>query len=96
MAALLCLLTLCVMLGVAWRANGQFQNHSSLPMQFGPTGQAGWHAPRRVALAFMPALAAGTLLLMVLFVPVLSSIATACACLLGGQLLYHWLLARSL
>lgn len=96
MAALLSVLTVCSMLVVAYRADIRFQNHSRLPLQFGATGQAGWYAPRRIALALLPTLAASTLLLLAIFAPVLSSVVLSCACLLGAQLLYHWLLARSL
>lgn len=41
---------------VALRANARFRNEVRLPMQWWLDGQVTWTAPRRIALAFIPAL----------------------------------------
>jgi hypothetical protein len=43
---------------VAVQADRRFASARSLPMQWGFDGQVNWSAPRRIALAFIPALAA--------------------------------------
>lgn len=52
-------LTLC---GLARRANARFHREDRLPMQWWVDGSVTWHAPRPVALAFIPALAFSVLL----------------------------------
>ena len=42
---------------LAYRANGRFRDKEQLPMQWWLTGEVTWYAPRRLALAFIPALA---------------------------------------
>ncbi|WP_298678596.1 hypothetical protein [uncultured Lentibacter sp.] len=96
MLALLCLLTLGIMCALAWRTNRHYRAQSRLPMQFDLFGNAGLYAPRALALAFMPALAAIILLPFLLLAPDALGLIIACACLLSGQAFYHWLLARSL
>lgn len=41
---------------VAFLADARFRNEARLPMQWWLDGQVTWTAPRRVALAFVPAL----------------------------------------
>jgi hypothetical protein len=45
------------------RANRRFERRSRLPMQWGLDGSINWTAPRKVALAFTPVLAAICLML---------------------------------
>ncbi|WP_438990569.1 hypothetical protein [Lentibacter sp.] len=65
-------------------------------MQFDLFGSAGLYAPRPLALAFMPALATVILLPFLVLAPNALGLIIACTCLVSGQILYHWLLARSL
>jgi len=46
-----------VMCALAYRANTRFRGENRLPMQWGLSGEVTWSAPRRLALAFIPALA---------------------------------------
>ena len=46
---------------LAYRAGTRFHSEARLPMQWGLNGAVNWSAPRRLALAFMPILAAGLL-----------------------------------
>lgn len=55
------LIALVVVVGLAAasiRANRRFSREERLPMQWSFTGKVNWTAPRRVALAFTPVLAA--------------------------------------
>jgi hypothetical protein len=47
-------LIVCIL---AYRADTRFHSETRLPMQWGLTGEVNWYAPRRLALAFMPAFA---------------------------------------
>jgi hypothetical protein len=95
------------MLGVARWANVRFRREDRLPMQWLLNGDVTWSAPRRVALAFMPALsipmlAALTLLFLNvaprpgqehLVFPVFVGIG---ALFVACQLLHVWLIDRTL
>jgi len=62
--------------GMAWlsrRAATQLSQHDRLPMQWGLTGRPTWYAPRRIALAFAPVLAAITMIFAALVPELLSS-----------------------
>ena len=49
---------------LAYRANGRFRDEDRLPMQWWITGEVNWYAPRRLALAFIPALAVAVISLL--------------------------------
>ena len=55
-------LTICVLAAMSIRANRRFRNEDRLPMQWSFSGSVNWTAPRAVALAFTPVLAAVVLL----------------------------------
>ena len=55
-------LTICVLAGMSIWANRRFKNEDRLPMQWSLSGSVNWTAPRAVALAFTPVLAAIVLL----------------------------------
>lgn len=57
-ALLIMLITLAVLLRMSPRANSRFRNESRLPMQWWLDGSVNWTAPRPLALAFTPVLAA--------------------------------------
>ncbi|RYF00040.1 MAG: hypothetical protein EOO77_34645 [Oxalobacteraceae bacterium] len=92
---------------LAYRADSLFYGEDRLPMQWWITGQVTWSAPRRLALAFMPALAIvllGFVTIMALNVParagqeglVLPMTIGMGATLIAVQLLHFWLIARTL
>jgi hypothetical protein len=68
---------------------------ASLPMNFAPDGTVLWRAPRRVALWFMPGLAALVFLLLELLAPDRLGAMIAALSFLGGQIFYHWLIGRT-
>ncbi len=96
-----------VMLGVARWANARFRREDRLPMQWLLNGEVTWSAPRRVALAFMPALSIPMLAALIwlflnaaprsgqehLVLPVFVGIG---ALFVGIQLLHVWLIDRTL
>lgn len=51
-------ITMAVLTGMSLHANRRFQADTRLPMQWWLDGQVTWTAPRTVALAFTPVLAA--------------------------------------
>jgi hypothetical protein len=55
---LISIVTVALMSVVASRANVRFRAAPRLPMDWGWRGKVNWTAPRRVALALIPALAA--------------------------------------
>lgn len=92
---------------LAYRANARFRSAARLPMQWGLTGKVNWSAPRPVALAFMPVLAAallGFITVMAMTVPprpgqehlVLPATLVMGAALVVAQLLHFWLIDRTL
>lgn len=56
--AAIVLSTVALLTTMSLRANCRFASQLRLPMQWGVTGSVNWTAPRQVALAFTPALAA--------------------------------------
>ena len=52
---------ICLLIGMSVRANTRFRNEERLPMQWSLDGSVNWTAPRAVALALTPVLAAGSL-----------------------------------
>lgn len=55
---LIAILAICVLVVMAVRANLRFESKDRLPMQWLLDGSVTWTAPRAVALAFIPTLAA--------------------------------------
>jgi hypothetical protein len=70
--------SLALLIAMSWRAERRLRHLDRLPIQFGPPGQPGWSAPRRLALSFMP-------------VAVASFVALA---FVAGHALHLWLIAR--
>lgn len=62
-AAVVVLGTVALLTTMSLRANRRFESQSRLPMQWGLDGSINWTAPRKVALAFTPVLAAVCLVL---------------------------------
>lgn len=97
-------LVMCIL---ANRANARFRHAACLPMQWGLTGKVNWLAPRPVALAFMPVLAAallGFVTIMAMTIPprpgqehlVLPVSLVMGAALVVVQLFHFWLIDRTL
>lgn len=55
--AIVLVISVLVVCALACRADVRFRSEDRLPMQWWITGEVTWSAPRRLALAFMPALA---------------------------------------
>jgi hypothetical protein len=88
--------TVVVMSVLALRADHRVApGKASLPMSFAPDGTVLWRAPRRVALWFMPGLAALVFLLLDLLAPDRLGAVIAAFSFLGGQAFYHWLIGRT-
>lgn len=100
-------ISVLVICALAYRADASFHSEDRLSMQWWVTGEVTWSAPRRLALAFMPALAIvslGFITIMALNVParpgqeglVLPTAIGMGAVLVAVQLLHFWLIARTL
>ena len=50
--------TVALLIAMSLRANRRFASQPRLPMQWGVDGSVNWTAPRKIALAFTPVLAA--------------------------------------
>jgi len=99
-------IALSVLIVMLWRANTRFAHVPRLPMQWSLTGSVNWFAPRTLALAFMPCLAAlmlaGTTVASIVatsrpeqegvVVPVIAAMALG---LVGAHALYLWLISRT-
>ncbi len=96
MALTISLFALSVMAVIALRADRHFADHSDLPMNFGFDGSPGWRAPRRVALWFMPGLAAVVLLPIAFALPDVNGATIGAVAFLGGQALHLYLIGRTL
>lgn len=103
-AAMIFALILCWM---AFQANMRFQNESRLPMQWWLTGEVTWSAPRRLALAFIPALATGVFTIYIIMsltveprvgqeVLVLPTLVGLGAMFIAVQLAHFWLITKTL
>ncbi|MBJ6120217.1 hypothetical protein [Sphingomonas mollis] len=93
--------------GLACRADARFRHEDRLPMQWWITGEVTWSAPRRLALAFIPAVAIATLVVFVimsltvppragqegLVIPTLAGLGTM---FIAIQLMHFWLIAKTL
>jgi hypothetical protein len=100
-------LAVCVLAVMSIRANGRFKAEDRLPMQWSLDNSVNWTAPRRVALAFTPVLAAIILSATVVLtlsvkpkpgqegfeVPTIAFIALV---FIGAHALQLWLISRSL
>lgn len=99
-AAALFFAALC---GLALWANERFRNDARLPMQWWINGDVTWSAPRAVALALFPALALLVFAMLTLLPPrqgqegvVLTATIATGAALIATQLLYFWLVHKTL
>ena len=88
-------------------ANARFRDERRLPMQWSLTGSVNWTAPRPLALAFTPVLAAvclsATAAVAVLVQPrpgqeglVIPALVAAAVTFVGAHALHLWLIARTL
>ena len=93
---MLAALPLAIMVGLAILADRHLPKASELPMQWGWDGRINWTAPRRVALGFMPFLAALILVPVSLLPGEWLALPISAASLLLGQLLQLWLTRRHL
>ena len=93
--------------GLALQANARFKGEHRLPMQWWLNGEVTWTAPRKFALAFLPALTIGVLGFFVFLANAAKPRAgqewllVPSLIFLGGmflaiQLLHYWLISRSL
>jgi len=100
-------ISVLILCALAYRADALFHSEERLPMQWWITGEVTWSAPRRLALAFMPALAIvllGFVTIMALNVParpgqegfVLPTMIGLGATLIAVQLLHFWLISKTL
>ena len=100
-------ISILMVCALAYRADAWFYHEERLPMQWWITGEVTWSAPRRLALAFIPALAIvslGFVTIMALSVAsqagqegrVLLATIGMGATLIAVQLLHFWLIARTL
>ncbi len=89
-------LTLGILAALSLAAERRWRMHARLPMQWGLGGQINWTAPRRVALAFTPTLAAVMLFgpLILSDAAITRSIAIGSAAFIFAHLLHLALLAR--
>lgn len=92
-----CALIVAAMIAASITATVKFPAASRLPMQWGVNGKPTWYAPRKLALAFTPVLAA----LVVAFVLLMAEAAPDTAVLiavafLAGHLLHLWLVYRDI
>lgn len=104
--ALIALITSALLAAMSLRANRRFKSERRLPMQWGLDGSVAWTAPRGVALAFTPALAAlclAAIVALAIFVkpragqedlvgPVTIAVALV---FLGAHALHLWLIQRA-
>jgi hypothetical protein len=93
--------------GLAVRANSHFRNEDRLPMQWRLTGDVTWSAPRVLALAFIPTLATGILMINAVLAlnlqprpgqerMVLPTFIGVGIVSVGIQLLHFWLIEKTL
>jgi len=61
---LLSIVIVLIMAAMSWRAEHRLRHAERLPMQWGLNGKPTWYAPRRIAVAFLPLLAACTFILL--------------------------------
>ncbi|KPQ14071.1 MAG: hypothetical protein HLUCCO18_16145 [Rhodobacteraceae bacterium HLUCCO18] len=84
------------MMVLALRADRRLApGRAMLPMNFAPDGTVIRHAPRRIALWFMPALGVVVFVPLALFAPGTPGALIAATALLSGQLFFHWLIGRT-
>jgi uncharacterized BrkB/YihY/UPF0761 family membrane protein len=100
------LLFVLVSCGIALLANARFRDEDRLPMQWWLDGEVTWSAPRRMALAFIPALGlllfASVAVLFLYTTPrprqeglVIPSMLAAGILFLAAQLFHLWMVERT-
>ncbi|MBI1200243.1 MAG: hypothetical protein GC203_20485 [Phenylobacterium sp.] len=102
-AVMVAMMTLALLTAMSLRANRRFKEERRLPMQWWLDGSVTWTAPRPVALAFMPVLAAACLAPFIFLKPkagqehlVIPVIMFAALVLLGVHALHLWLMRWTL
>lgn len=105
--ALIAALAILVLVLMSVRADRRFKAKDRLPMQWSMDGSVNWTAPRRVALAFTPILAAiilsATAVLTTVMKPkpgqegfVIPSLLFGALVFIGAHALHLWLIGNSL
>jgi len=89
------LATLILIAAISLAANRRFRTLTRLPMQWGLTGQVTWTAPRRLALAFVPAISAIVLLAALVAGAPPPLTALMALALIASHLGHLWLVRRS-
>ena len=100
-------IAIAILASMSLMANARFRNERRLPMQWSLGGSVNWTAPRPLALAFTPVLAAlclpATVALAVLVQPrpgqeglVVPALIAVALTLVGAHALHLWLIARTL
>lgn len=104
---LIAIVAVCVLAAMSVRANRRFSDTARLPMQWSTSGSVNWTAPRGIALAFIPVMAAMILAATVaittygtarpgqegLEIPVIIFVAIV---FVGVHALHLWLIGKSL
>jgi hypothetical protein len=89
--------------GISIHANRSLPNSAELPMQWGFDGRPTWSAPRKLALAFMPALYSLTMLAIAFLIPVqwepdvpamLGVMTVVATAFVAAHLFHIWLIRR--
>lgn len=105
--ATVAILAIAMLASMSLMANARFRNERRLPMQWSLSGSVNWTAPRPLALAFTPVLAAlclsATAASAVLLQPrpgqeglVVPALIAVALTLVGVHALHLWLIARTL
>ena len=92
-----CALIIITMVAASIAATIKFPAASRLPMQWGLNGKPTWYAPRKLAFAFSPALAA-VVVACVLFMkePALHLALLIAAVFFAAHLIHLWLIYRDI
>lgn len=89
--------------GISIHANRSLPNSAELPMQWGFDGRPTWSAPRKLALAFTPALYSLTMLAIAFLIPVqwepdvpamLGVMTVVATAFVAAHLFHIWLIRR--
>jgi hypothetical protein len=107
LSAAIAILALAVLVWMSLVANARFKDQRQLPMQWSLTGSVNWTAPRPLALAFTPVLAALCLsatVALAIFVPprpgqeglVIPTIVAVALAFIGAHAMHLWLTDRTL
>jgi hypothetical protein len=100
--AMVVLIAVALLTAMSLRANYRFRMERQLPMQWWLDGSVTWTAPRPVALAFMPVLAAVCLAPTLFLKPnpgqehlVIPVVVSAALVMLGVHAFHLWLMQRT-